>query len=204
MKRIQFQQKHPWVLASGSPRRKEYLERYGFSFRIQKASIVEIQHEGEKPLDFVLRMAQEKGIEVQKECAADELVISADTIVTFDDEILGKPVDKDDALKMLKALNNRTHEVITGFRFAIAELGIEETISCTTKVHFKPLPEVFLKAYAASTDPMDKAGAYSIQGEGTFLVDSIEGSYNNVVGFPIEMFLENAFQKQLIDVLPTN
>ncbi len=187
------------VLASGSPRRKDYLDKYNLNFEVIKGDIDETVMRGEGPESYARRMALEKANEVIPECTADAVVIAADTIVVFESEILGKPPSPEDVLPMLKKLNGKSHEVITSYQ--IVDKGTNEEVnrSVFTKVRFNRLSDHILKAYSRSREPLDKAGAYSIQGLGTILVESIEGSYNNVVGLPIEILLQDLIAMQVID-----
>lgn len=197
---MKFQQNRDIVLASGSPRRKDYLERYNLQFRIQTGDIDETPHTGETPLDFVERMAKEKAMAVIKNCTTDEIVIAADTIVVFDGKILGKPETPNDALRMLSELNGSIHQVITGY--AIFDCRDKSIIqkAATTEVEFNQLSESFLRSYAATDEPHDKAGSYSIQGIGTALVKKINGSYNNVVGLPIEQLLDDLLRQNYLTI----
>ena len=188
------------VLASGSPRRKEYLERYQFQFRIVTADIVEAINAGETPDHFVRRMAREKAQAVAPRCDADEVIIAADTIVELDGRVLGKPSSHQHAFRMLNDLNNQTHHVTTAFVVLDNQTGALSEKSTRTAVQFNNHSEASLKHYADSTEPMDKAGAYSIQGVGTFLVRSISGSYNNVVGFPIEQLILDLLEMKIVSV----
>lgn len=187
------------VLASGSPRRKDYLDKYNLKFDIIIGDIDESVLPGEMPEDFARRMALEKANAVIPKCTSDSVVIAADTIVVFQDEILGKPASPDGVLPMLDKLNGNTHEVITSYQ--VVDKGTNEEVnrSVSTKVTFNQLSEQVLLAYSQSQEPLDKAGAYSIQGLGTILVESIKGSYNNVVGLPIEVLLQDLIAMQVID-----
>lgn len=172
------------VLASASPRRSELLESAGIRFQVIPGYIDETPLPDEKPLDHVLRLAEQKAREVAGREDGD-LFIGADTIVLCDGEIMGKPVDTTDAVRMLRALSGRHHQVITGT--AIYEKGNDKALrrAVTTKVLFKELSDAEISAYVATGCPMDKAGAYAIQGGAAFMVRSIEGSYTNVVGLPL-------------------
>ncbi len=187
------------VLASGSPRRKDYLEKYNLNFEIIIGNIDESVIPGEEPESFARRMALEKANAVIPECTADAVVIAADTIVVFQGEILGKPASQGDVLPMLKKLNGNTHEVITSYQVVDKSTNEEINRSVSTEVRFNQLSDELLSAYSQSREPLDKAGAYSIQGLGTILVESIKGSYNNVVGLPIEVLLRDLVAMQVID-----
>jgi len=172
------------ILASASPRRSELLESAAIRFQVVPGHIDETPFPGEKPVDHVLRLAEEKAREVAKREDAD-FFIGADTIVLCDDEIMGKPVDPADAVRMLAKLSGRQHEVITGTAIFEKTKGSAIRRSVTTKVLFKELSDDEISAYVATGCPMDKAGAYAIQGGAAFMVRSIEGSYTNVVGLPL-------------------
>ena len=189
------------VLASGSPRRKNYLERYNLEFCIRTADVDETAHPGENPLEYARRMAREKGEKVAANRSGDELVIAADTIVVLDSQILGKPECREDVLPMLQRLNGREHLVITSFFIFDGKSQQAIQSEVTTKVRFKQVTEDQLQAYASLDEPLDKAGAYSIQGVGTFLVGAIEGSYNNVVGLPIEALIAILIENDWLSVL---
>jgi septum formation protein len=179
------------ILASGSPRRKQYLKAMGLRFSIRTVSVDETPKPLENPEDFVRRMAREKAAGVSSEFP-HSWVISGDTVVCLGDKILGKPADEREAVALLMALSGRKHLVKTGFCVAHRSRGVESIGMVTTKVHFADFPESVAHAYVAAGESLDKAGAYGIQGKGIFLVKTIEGSYSNVVGFPL---------CELIDVL---
>ena len=172
------------ILASASPRRKEILQNTKLKFEIEKSDIEEIILENESPEDMVIRLAYEKAFDVAKK-NKDKLVIGADTIVALDNEVLGKPKDKQEAYQMIKKLSNKTHKVITG----ISLINLKENkvikdyvVSCVT---FKDLSEDSIKDYINTNESLDKAGAYGIQGYGALLVKTIQGDYFNIVGLPI-------------------
>jgi septum formation protein len=171
------------VLGSRSPRRAELLEAAGIEFIVRAADIDETPQPGEAPADYVLRMAREKAEAVAG--SALETVLAADTIVVVDSQIMGKPKDQADAIRMLKALSGRRHEVITG----ICLLSGRDCVlnSTATGVWFSNLSEAEIEWYVATGEPMDKAGAYGIQGLASRFIDRIEGSYTNVVGLPIAL-----------------
>lgn len=186
---MKFNQHKRIILASGSPRRKEYLERYRLSFEIITGAVNEAVIQGESPEEYSQRMAQAKAQAVFETCDQNIVLIAADTIVVLNGEILGKPASKTDVLPMLQRLNGKEHQVITSYQVIDNRENKRIQRSVVTGVQFNMLPLELLKAYAASDEPLDKAGAYSIQGLGTLLVRSISGSYNNVVGLPIELLL---------------
>ena len=177
-----------YVLASASPRRKELLAELIEKFEIIPSAFEEVAEEGLAPSDLVKMLAEGKAKEVALRAEnAGKIVIGSDTVVAYGDEVLGKPKDAEDAFRMLKMLSGASHSVYTGVCFAILLNG--ELHLCTeadrTDVHFKELSDEWIWAYIRGGSPMDKAGAYGIQDGG--LVDRIEGSYTNVVGFPIEL-----------------
>jgi septum formation protein len=171
------------VLASQSPRRAELLRTAGFSFTIRARPVEEVRESGESPIDYVRRLAQEKA-EASWE-RAGEIVLGADTIVLLGDQVLEKPRDADDARTMLAALSGRTHTVITGICLRHASASIVDTES--TLVRFVSLTNEEIDQYVASGEPMDKAGAYAIQGLASKFVDRIEGCYFNVMGLPLAL-----------------
>lgn len=193
-----FSQNKSIILASGSPRRKELLERYGLRFRIIKHPVVESFQADEKPLSFVNRIAKEKAEAVAGYCCKNEVIIAADTIVIHKGTILGKPKSATEVYPMLLQLNGQLHQVITAYVIYNGESQQFLAKHAISKVYFNKLTASMLKAYAKTIEPLDKAGAYSIQGVGTFLVGSIEGSYNNIVGLPIEMLLLDLLAQNVI------
>ncbi|VGO22005.1 Maf family protein [Pontiella sulfatireligans] len=167
------------VLASASPRRREMLASLGLSFDVIVPEIDETPRPGEAPRAFVERMAKEKAETVQDE----RIVIAADTVVVLQNRILGKPADEAHASEMLSTLSGASHEVITGT--CIRQGGRFEVFSVSTEVVFRELEKAEIEAYIATGCPMDKAGAYAIQGGAAHMVRSINGSYTNVVGLPL-------------------
>lgn len=169
------------VLASASPRRKQILESAGIPFSARTAEIDEEPLEDEAPEACVRRLAREKALAISVD--ADEIVLAADTIVVAGGRILGKPADVADARDMLRLLSGREHEVITGICLKHASATIVDVER--TRVRFVSLTDEEIAGYAASGEPMDKAGAYAIQGGACKFIDRIEGCYFNVVGLPI-------------------
>jgi len=171
------------ILASQSPRRRELLERAGIPFSVRIADIDESVRDGELPQSYVRRLAAQKALAVPR--GAGESVLAADTTVVLGDEILGKPADAADAVRMLTALAGRSHEVVTGIC-----LRHEQDIyidAAVTKVHFGPMTAAQIDAYVATGEPMDKAGAYGIQGFASRYITGVEGCYLNVVGLPVSL-----------------
>jgi len=174
------------VLASASPRRAELLRAAGFEFTIRVADVDESAWSGESPRDYVMRLAGDKARAVARR--TDELILAADTTVVVDGEILGKPADAADAMRMLRRLSGRAHQVLTAVCLladGMATLGVD-----TTTVEFAPMTPQEVDWYVASGESMDKAGAYGIQGRVSRFVRRIEGSYSNVVGLPVALVYE--------------
>ncbi len=181
------------ILASGSPRRKEILEKAGFDFEIRVSDADESIEFG-TPADLVEKLSLIKAKDVANLVKAEGkhgLVIGADTVVALDGLVYGKPKDKEEAFEMLKSLRGRAHSVFTGVSLVDSISGRRMTFHDETKVFFKNPSDDELKAYIEGGEPMDKAGAYAIQGEGAFLIERIEGDYLNVVGLPLEKLKEN-------------
>jgi septum formation protein len=181
------------VLASASPRRQELLRNAGIPFTVQPAEIDETPLAGEAPRDCAERLAREKALVVFQSWP-ERWVLGADTIVVVDDIILGKPRDADDAARMLRLLSGRTHAVITGVcvvgPVASSQLPVasnNKTASETTLVTFSELSDDEIRGYIATGEPMDKAGAYAIQGIASRWIPRIEGDYSNVVGLPVAL-----------------
>jgi len=171
------------VLASGSPRRRQLLEMLGIPIEVRPPHVPEVRNPGESPQAYVERLAREKAASV-----AGPLVLGADTTVVVDGEVLEKPVDATDALRMLRRLQGRVHQVIT----AIALKTPDSMLSATdvTAVRFRPADDDVLRAYVATGEPMDKAGAYGIQGYGAALVERIDGDFFGVMGLPVRLVLD--------------
>jgi septum formation protein len=184
------------ILASASPRRRELLTQAGFLFEVHPAHIPEEPYAGEEPAAYVTRLAREKAeavfAEIKKAVvsgkrapAPPQVVLGADTTVTLDGHILGKPEDAADAARMLRLLSGRTHRVLTGVAVVSAERT--EAVAEATAVTFLTLTGEEIDAYIATGEPMDKAGAYAIQGRAARWIPRIEGCYFNVVGLPIAL-----------------
>jgi septum formation protein len=170
------------ILASASPRRRELLTQAGFQFVVLAADIDESRHEGEAPADYVQRLALEKAQAIHK-LHPDAVVLGADTTVVLDGEVLNKPVDPDDAERMLRSLAGREHQVHTGI--AVVSGGEYRQHIETTTVFFSQMRDTDLAHYLGSGDSLDKAGAYGIQGYAARWVSRIEGDFFNVMGLPI-------------------
>ena len=171
------------ILASQSPRRRELLERMGLPFRVITPDIDEHMERSLPPGELVAAISAEKAGAVAAQAGPDAIVIAADTVVALDGAVLGKPGDERDAARMLSALSGRTHQVFTGL--TVAQGGTVRTVSEETAVTFRPLTEGEIAAYVRTGEPMDKAGAYGIQGYGALLVEGIRGDYYNVMGLPV-------------------
>ena len=172
------------VLASGSPRRQELLRRIGVTeFDIRVPRTDEHYPAGLTPQGVVEYISREKADAAVKLCTPEEVVITADTMVFLDDQRLGKPVDEADALRMLTALQGRRHTVCTGI--TVRRGGEILTESASTDVYFRPAAEAELRGYIRTGEPMDKAGAYGVQGLGALLVERLDGDFFNVMGLPV-------------------
>jgi septum formation protein len=174
------------ILASSSPRRRELLTQIGFKFEVHPAHVNEDPRPDEDPLAYVVRLARDKAQVVSAELGDPEaVVIGADTTVTIDGHILAKPDDAADAARMLRMLSGRTHRVITGV--AVATAKKIEVAAEVTGVRFSTLSEAEIAEYVATGQPMDKAGAYGIQGLAAKWIPRVEGCYFNVVGLPLAL-----------------
>lgn len=174
------------VLASASPRRKELLTKAGIEFEVCAANIPEEPLHGELPVAFAERMAREKAHAVRA-VRPGRIILAADTVVAVGDEILGKPRDAADAEGMLRLLSGKSHKVTTGV--CLLGAGFEDVRSETTAVEFLELPEEEIREYVSTGEPLDKAGAYAIQGGAARWVKKVSGDYNNVVGLPVQFVL---------------
>jgi len=173
-----------FILASGSPRRKELMEMLGVkNLRIIPAKGEEHAPDGAQPGDLVMALAAAKAEEVAAQAGEDDVVVAADTIVWFDGRPFGKPHSREQAMEMLRTLSGNTHHVYTGV--AVLRGGTERLGYECTAVHFRQIPEDEIARYVASGEPMDKAGAYGAQGLGALFVRGIEGDFFNVMGLPL-------------------
>ena len=171
------------ILASGSPRRRQLLEQIGLTFVVRSSDVDESVSPGLTPAQVVESLSARKGEAVAAEAAPGDLVLSADTVVALDGAILGKPRDRAEGEAMLTALSGRTHQVYTGV--TLLQDGRRLTEHEVTAVTFRPLSPGEIAAYVSTGEPMDKAGAYGIQGLGALLVERLEGDYFNVMGLPL-------------------
>ncbi len=169
------------ILASQSPRRKELLGLFHIPFAVQVADIDETMDPNKTPAGEVARVSRAKAEAVSR--GDDDVVIAADTIVVLDGKVLGKPADRQDAFRMLRALSGREHQVMTGMTVLHGSRALTHTE--ITHVHFRPLTDREIQAYVATGEPMDKAGAYGIQGGAALFAEKLEGDYYNVMGLPV-------------------
>jgi septum formation protein len=174
---------HHLVLASGSPRRHQLLTMLGIPHRVEAADVQELRLPREAPAAYVARLARDKSRAVP-----GAWVLGADTTVVVGDEILEKPVDQADALRMLQLLQGRRHEVMTAV--CLRADGVEFEALDTTAVYFRAADAAWLERYIATGEPMDKAGAYGIQGYGAALIERIEGDFFGVMGLPVRLVLD--------------
>jgi septum formation protein len=170
------------ILASSSPRRRLLLDMLRIEFEVRPSNIPEIRQPGETPVGYTERLAREKAQSV-----AGSLVLGADTTVVLEDHVFEKPADAGDALRMLRRLQGRTHQVITSV--ALVAGGVVRQATDITAVTFRPCDDDFLRAYIATGEPMDKAGSYGIQGYGAALVERIDGDFFGVMGLPVRLVL---------------
>ena len=178
------------VLASSSPRRAELLGAAGIAFVVRAANVDETRRKDEPPVAYVERLSRDKALAVRNEDDPSELILGADTTVVIADEVAGKPVDDEDAVRMLRGLSGVWHEVLTAVTLLCGEdsrVAVE-----VTRVKFAPLTDKEIRRYVASGEPRDKAGAYAIQGYAALFIERIEGSYSNVVGLPVRTVYELA------------
>jgi septum formation protein len=176
------------ILASASPRRAELLARLGLRFKVVPSHVPEDGLDGETPQEHAERLAREKVLEVGL-LHPGAMVVAGDTVVVRDGALLGKPLDPDDALKMLLSLAGRSHQVVSGLALAFPDGSLRSGAS-TTDVEFRPFGERLARSYVETSEPMDKAGAYGIQGLGGVLVRRISGDYHTVVGLALPLFLD--------------
>lgn len=178
------------ILASASPRRKELLEQVGVTFTVKPSTCEEIVSDSD-PARVVISLAHQKALDVAQ-YEEDALVIGSDTIVSIDNHILGKPKTKEDAYRMLKMLQDNTHQVFTGVTVIHKQNGKEDIYSfySSTDVSFYEMTDEEINHYIDSGEPMDKAGAYGIQGKSAIYIKEIHGDYNTVVGLPVAMLYQ--------------
>ncbi len=192
-----FRTKAGFILASASPRRRALLKDLGLDFEILEARIEERPEPGETPQEFVLRAACDKA-SVISSLNPTSWVLGADTVVVNGNRILGKPKNSAEALQVLLYLSGRRHLVHTGFCLKNAEEQASVSRVVTTEVSFSQFTREIAAAYVATGEPLDKAGAYGIQGIGGFLVEKINGSYSNVVGLPLVEVIEELLHFKVV------
>jgi septum formation protein len=193
------------VLASASPRRKQLLEQLGWLVHVHAVEIDESPTTNEPAKEYCLRMAKEKGQLAATAINNPLPIVTADTTVVFQDEILGKPCNEEDALLMLKKLSGNLHQVYTAV--AVSYQGQVQSVVNVNEVKFAKINEALIKAYIETGEPMDKAGAYGIQGFAAMWVESIVGSYSGIMGLPLyetTQLLNNLDIIQPLDVLKTS
>ena len=169
------------ILASQSPRRKELLGLFHIPFTIRVADIDETMDPAKSPAEEVARVSKAKAFAVPRE--PEDVVIAADTIVVLEDRVLGKPKDETHAVEMLTALSGRDHQVMTGVTVLKGDAALTHTE--ITHIHFRPLSQAEIRRYVATGEPMDKAGAYGIQGGAALFAEKMQGDYYNVMGLPV-------------------
>lgn len=178
-----------FILASASPRRRELLTSIGLDFEIVPSHIPEVRGEGEAPEEYVARLSREKAAAIAK-AHHDRWIIAADTTVLLGEQLLEKPADADDAKRMLATIAGRTHIVYTGVTVMNAANDHHDTRVAESEVRMLPLDAREIDWYVETGEPMDKAGAYAVQGIGAMFIDSIHGSYTNVVGLPLALLFQ--------------
>jgi septum formation protein len=198
IRNILFSTNKKLILASASPRRKEMLAKLGLDFKVLAVDIEEVPQSGESPEEFVQRAANEKASGIAAN-HPDAWVLGADTIVVHEGEILGKPEDAGDALRMLMHLSGQMHTVLTGFCLKREQENISVSRVIGTEVYFSAFAEAIATVYVGTGEPLDKAGAYGIQGSGGCLVEKINGSYSNVVGLPLAETIDELLHYEIIE-----
>ncbi len=178
---------NPLILGSGSPRRREIISALGLPFQVLAADIDEERRSGEAPLDYLTRIAQEKlvGVRARLDGVRHAAVLVADTTVVIDDDVLGKPSDVEDAVRLFSRIAGRVHTVYTRYAIGLpGQVGARLERTVATQVYMRAADSAEIRAYAATGEGLDKAGAYAAQGVGTFFIERVEGSYSNVIGLP--------------------
>ncbi|PKN65930.1 MAG: septum formation inhibitor Maf [Deltaproteobacteria bacterium HGW-Deltaproteobacteria-10] len=178
-----------FILASASPRRQELLQSVGLKFKTIPAHVNEEYIAGESPREHVKRLARDKALAIARKYP-DSWVLGADTIVVIDGLILGKPKNKTQARQMLERLSGREHKVFTGFTLSRMASSVIKTKAIQSAVQFKPISADEMEWYIGCDEPYDKAGGYAVQGRGAYFIESIRGSYTNVIGLPLCEVLE--------------
>jgi len=174
-----------FILASASPRRHQLLSEAGYKFEVVSPPVDEVAHGWLTVRELTIWNAARKAARVLK-MSPDAVVLAADTLVMIDGEVLGKPTDLEDAVRILRRLSGRAHEVWTAVRICHGARDRSQSFHEMSRVHFRKLDDKAIRDYLAKIDPLDKAGAYAAQGHGTEIIERIDGSYSNVVGLPME------------------
>jgi septum formation protein len=187
------------ILASASPRRYELLKQVGLDFEVIPSRVIEEYFQTETPQEHVLRLAEAKAKDIASRYPG-RWVIAADTIVYINGIILGKPKNREEALEMLNRLSGQEHRVLTGFSVYHLEKGKGDKEAVQTAVKVKSLTSVEMEWYVQTGEPFDKAGGYAIQGMGSFMIESIRGSYTNVVGLPLCELLQMLYHLEAIKI----
>ena len=178
-----------FILASQSPRRRELLASIGLDFDVIPSAVPEVRDPGESPEEYVARLSREKAAAIAQ-THGDRWIIAADTTVLLGEELLEKPLDAADARRMLATIAGKTHIVYTGVTLQHPARGHHDTRVAESEVRMLPLTEREIEWYVATGEPLDKAGAYAVQGIGAMFIDSIHGSYTNVVGLPLALLYQ--------------
>jgi len=186
------------ILASASPRRQELLKQVGCDFTVIISDIIEDNNQNLDPGQLAMSLASEKAFSVSSKVNRDDVVIGADTIVVLDGQVYGKPMDKKDAKQILMKLSGKEHQVITGIAITRAEEIWTDYVSTTVRI--ASITDQQIDNYIATGEPMDKAGAYAIQGIGALIVEEIKGCYTNVVGLPLNR-LSDLLKKAGVNLL---
>lgn len=198
---------HPLVLGSGSPRRREIVSALGLPFQVLAADIDESVLPGEAPLPYLERVAAQKlaGVRARLGETPHAAILVADTSVVIDGDVLGKPSDIDDAVRLFSRIAGRVHSVYTRYALGLAgEVGVRLARTVETLVHIRAADAAEIRAYAATGEGLDKAGAYAAQGIGSFFIERVVGSYSNVVGLPACEVLSDLRQLGLVRTLAFN
>lgn len=191
----------PLVLASASPRRRELLSTLGLTFEVRPADVDESVHPGEPPSAYVRRMAETKLAAALALATPDAFVLASDTVVVVGDRILGKPVDDDEGVAMLRELAGRAHEVRTSVALGRGD-AVLELVEVATRVVFRAIDDGEARRYVATGEGRDKAGGYAVQGRAGAFVTRLEGSYSNVVGLPLAETLAVLRAHRVVEVWP--
>lgn len=181
------------ILASQSPRRKQLLEQVGLQFEVEASQVEESFLDSDSPEETVCRLSRVKAEDVASR-NPNSVIIGADTVAIFEDQIIGKPKGTKSARELLTKMSGKTHEIVTGFTVIDSDTGKSVTESVISRVRFRDLGEDEIDRYVESGEPLDKAGAYGIQEKGAVLVDHIDGDYSNIVGLPLTALSETLKQ----------